>query len=282
MLKLRNLKVLAMLASMGALLVMGATHTASLASKGTEMSFGSNVCTGPSKVFSFGLEQVGSDRVSALMMRIAPEVALSQLSFRPEPEEILPNRDGLLEMRYRMSDVASSSALEVEVCGGNMIHEVREAYWIARSNIGPLAHMINTDNITWILRDSGEDVVPGTQLETKELSCTGHAVVQQYQYVVKDQPLCITDPDALENIHEEMAKVSQNQTSLMGKMKTVFFGAQGFERQFEALNTAMAKLYLYSPYEGTVKGVSQDQMNGLTWIEMEIEESTNSDILVVE
>ena len=271
-----------MLASMGALLVMGATHTASLASKGTEMSFGSNVCTGPSKVFSFGLEQVGSDRVSALMMRIAPEVALSQLIFSPQPEEILPNRDGLLELRYRTSDVTSSSALEVEVCGGNMVHEVREAYWIARSNVGPLAQMINTDNITWVLRDSGEDVVPGTQLETKELSCMGQAVVQQYQYIVKDQPLCITDPTALENIHEEMAKVSQNQSSIVGKMRTVFFGADGFERQFEALNVAIAKLYLYSPYEGTVKGVTQDSLNGVTWIEMEIEETTQNEILVAE
>ena len=282
MLKLRNVKFLAILASMGALLVLGVTQTASLASKESEMTFGSIVCTGPSKVFNFGLTQQGNDLVSALMMRIAPDVALSQLTITPQPEEILATRNGLMELRFAEGAVHRSEAIEVEVCGGNTTHEVREAYGIVRSAGQPLAKMISTDNITWELKDSGEKVVPGTQLEQKELSCTGTPVVQQHQFVVENQPLCITDPAGLEQIQAEMAKVSKKQASLIGKVKRVFFGSTQYEDRLAKLNAQMEKLYLYSPYEGVVKGISKDSVNGLAWIEMQVEASANNNVLAVD
>jgi len=284
MLKLRNVKILAILASMGVLFVLGATHTASLASKGTEMNFGADVCSGPSKVFNFGLAQQASGSVSALMMRIAPEVALSQMIFEPQPEEIFRNRNGLLELRYAHGTTTARDALQVEVCGANVTHEVREAYWIVRANEQPLAQMINTDNITWELKDSGENLVPGTQLETKELSCAGMPIVQTYQFVVQNQPLCIVDPEGLEQIQEEMDRVAKAQSSFIGKVKQLFFGSTTHEKQLAELNRKMEQLYLYSPYEGVVQGIAKDTINGLAWIEMEVEASAqnNNNVLTVD
>jgi hypothetical protein len=213
-------------------------------------------------------------------MRIAPEVAISQLRFDPQPEEIVPGRDGMLQLRYSDHVMSFANSLNVELCGANVSHQIREAVWTVRSDGQPISQLVDADNITWTWRDSGEDVIPGTRLTIKEMSCAGNAVVQMYQLVSKDQPLCVKDPEALAEIQQKMATVGDAQASFFGRMQTVMFGSNKYEAELAQLNSEMLKLYLYSPYDGMVEGVTYDAINEVAWIKLQVEEG-QSDLIQV-
>ncbi len=280
MLKLRSLKFLAVLASMGALLVIGATQTASLASKGQDAGLATIPCSGPSKVFGFGMAHQGADRVNGLKLRIAPEIDLAQLRFNPQPEEIIFNRSGLLELRFEQEEIARLSQIQVEVCNAAIVHEVREAYWIVRSNGQPVAQIVGADNIRWEWRENGENVVPGTQLASKEISCAGMPLVQESQLVSREQAICVKDPEALTRLTGQMNEIGEQQSSFFGKVHTLLFGSRKFEEKLNKLNAEMQKLYLYSPYNGEVTGITSDSLNGMTWIKLQVEET--SKIMAIE
>lgn len=282
MLRAKRIRVLAVLASIGALLVLGASQAASMASRGPDSILNTISCTGPSKVFSFAMTHQGADLVSALKMRIAPEVAVSHLRFDPQPEMILKNRDGLMELKYSERTMSFASRVSVELCGANVSHQVREAFFVVQSEGQQFAQLVSADNITWTWRDSGEDVIPGTRLATKEISCAGNAVVQMYQLVSKDQPLCVKNPEALAEIQEKMAKVGDAQASFIGRLQTVMFGSSKFEAELAQLNEEMLRLYLYAPYDGMVEGVAYDAVNGVTWIKLQVEEGLSDGIRVAE
>ncbi|MBI1729934.1 hypothetical protein HY229_03970 [Candidatus Acetothermia bacterium] len=274
MLKLRSLKFLAMLASIGALFVLGATQTASLASKGTDAGLAITPCNGPSKVFSLDTSHSEASLVSAVEMRIAPAIAIAQLRFNPQPDEILLDQNGLLELRYSQSVMKQSEQLQVEVCGASPTQVVREAYWIMHASGQLVAQMVSADNISWTWKENGENVIPGTQLTVKEISCAGQPLVQPMQLIAQAQPICVKDPEALNKLTAQMNRAAQDQTSFFGKVSTLLFGTKKFDEQMTKLNTQMQQMYLYSPYDGTVQGITQDTLNGMNWIKLQVEESS--------
>lgn len=271
-------KVPAVLVALGALLVLGASQTA-LQPRHASAEQGDLACAGPVKAFQFSLGEVERARVSALMVRIAPDVMPTQLRYGPKPQEILPHRDGTIELRYTYGTLPYADALTIELCGASLAHEIREAYWIVREQNQTIAKMVNADEIAWQWREGGYRAIPGTRRVAKELSCTGDPLVRPYDIVNKAQPLCIKDPKALARIEAQVAQLQAERTTFVGKLTALLWGEQPYERRLAELNADMEQLYLYSPYQGTVVGVRHDNVNGLAWIELKVEEET-SDIQV--
>jgi hypothetical protein len=224
------------------------------------------------------LDELERDDVSALKVRIFPEVDLVQLSFVPQPEEILLDRDGTLELRYPNRALLRADSLQVELCAAGPTHEIREAYWIVREDGRSLAKLVKADEIAWEWRESGREVVPGTRRVIKELSCAGEVLATAYQPIGRDQPLCVKDPATLAKLQRKLDELQLERNSFLGKLKVLLFGEGEYEQRLAAINAQMQKLFIYSPYEGMVLGVFYDEVNGLSWIRLQVEES--SDIYV--
>jgi len=269
MTQLKRLKILAVIVPLGVLIVLGASQTNIPLRNAADEEFG---CAQPSKLFHFALAEVDRNRVSALMIRVFPDVGLSQMSFEPQPEEILLNKDGTLTLRYSNRALQRLNSLRVELCAATQMHEIREAYWIVREQDTPKAQLINTDQVYWEWRESGREVVPGTQRVVKEFPCTGEVLVEAYQLIGKDQPLCVKDPAALAKLQRELDELQRERTSFFGKLKALLLGEGDYEARMNAISAQMQKLYLYSPYEGTVEGVAYDELSDVVWVRLQVEE----------
>jgi len=274
MIRLKRPKLLALLLPLGALLlVLGVSQTASLPSRVADRDVdGTGVCTQPSKIFRFTLDELERGRVSALKIRIFPEADLAQLSFAPHPEEILLDRDGTVELRYPARALLRAPSVQVELCAASPAHEVREAYWIVREDGKSLAKLVKEEEITWEWRESGRKVVPGTRRLIKELSCAGEVLVSAYQPIGKDQPLCVKDTAALAKLQRQLDELQRERSSFLGRLKVLLFGEGEYERRMAAISSKMERLFIYSPYEGLVLGVAYDELNDLTWVKLQVEE----------
>jgi len=269
MIRMKRLKILAAIVPLGVLIVLGASQANLPLRNAAREEPG---CAQPSKIFHFALDKVDRAQVSALMIRFFPEVGLSQLRFDPQPEEILPNKDGTLTLRYPGRALQRLGSLRVELCGATQMHEIREAYWIVRERGTPKAELINTDQVYWEWRESGREVVPGTQRVIKEFPCPGDVLVEAYQLVGKDQPLCVKDPAALARLQRQLDALQRERTSFLGRLRALLFGEGDYEARMNAINAQMQKLYLYSPYEGTVEGVAYDERSDVVWVRLRVEE----------
>lgn len=275
---MRRWKALMLLVPLGALLVLGASQTASLpraGESGTELT-----CVQPVKAFHFSLTDPERGRVSALMVRLAPEVSLAQLRFSPEPEEILRGHYGLIELRYAGGALQRATDLTIELCGASPTHEVREAYWIVRERGRRVAELVDADRISWEWVEGGVQSVPGTRLVVKELACPGAALVRPYQLISANEPLCVKDPQALARIQAEMDALERGRESFAGKLKALLFGDRDYERRMAELSAELEELYVYAPSSGVVLGIASDEVNGLAWIRLQVEESAGPDVRV--
>lgn len=274
MTRLGQLKLLAIAVPLGALLILGASQTANFPTRvgGGEDTVNA-VCIQPSKIFRFTLNELDRGRVSALRVRIAPAVDPSMLRFGPGIEEIdYDPEDGMLQVRYPSRVLQTATALQMELCGATPVHEVREAYWVVRQLGRAVTQRVDAGRIDWEWRDNGQQAIPNTQLITKELSCAGEPLVQSYQLLAQDEPLCVKDPAALAQIQKQINDLQVERVSFMGKLNALFFGERPYEERLAALNDAMQSLYLRAPYAGMVLGVTYDQRNGLSWIRLQVEE----------
>lgn len=278
MTRLKRWRALALLVPLSVLIVLGASQTASLPRAGEALA--ELTCVQPIKAFYFSLNELERGQVSALMVRLAPEVSLTQLRFQPEPEEILQGYHGLIELRYARGALQRVEDLRIELCGASLAHEVREAYWIVRELGRPIAKMVDADSLSWEWVEGGIQSVPGTQLVLKELACPGAALVQPYQLISENEPLCVKDPQALARIQEEMNALQREQESFAGKLKALIFGDQEHERRMVELSAEMQQLYVYAPSSGVVLGITPDDVNGLAWIRLQVEESPTQDVRV--
>jgi len=277
MTRLGRWKILAIAVPLGALLILGAAETANFTSRmGGSEGVQSAACLQPSKIFRFTLGEVDRNRVSGLRVRLSPAVDPTQLRFSPSVEEIdADRRDGMLVIRYGSRALQTAAALQMELCSAMPLHEVREAYWIVRQMGRPVTQLVEVDRIDWQWRESGQQPVLSRQLVIRELSCTGQPLVQPYQIIGQDEPLCVKDPEALATIQKQMADLQVERTSFMGKLRALFFGEQEYDERRIALNDAMQKLYLRAPYSGTVLGVTYDERNELVWVKLQVEEETD-------
>jgi len=235
-------------------------------------------CLDPIKDFRFAPTSAVRGNVSALMARVSPQVPLSRMRYAPEPTEILQHRDGQLELRYDAATMRRTDALEISICAATPSHQIQEAYWIVRERSETVAQMVDQDRITWSWRENGEQSVPGTQRVSKALSCTGEPLVRQHQNVFRNEPLCVKDPETLARIQDEIAQIQQEANSFTGAAKRLIMGENFYQKRLERLNAQLEKLYVYSPYDGTVTSIRGDDMNNLVWIEMTVE--SGSDVLV--
>lgn len=279
----RRLKALGLLLPLGALLMLGVLQTASL--PGTGMGTApadteSAACAQPIKVFHFALSEVDPTATSALRVRIAPEAPLARMRFAPQPQEILEDFDGSLELRFASGALRREEDVQIEVCGATLAHEVREAYWVIRESSEPLAHLVAAERFYWEWKEGGLAAVPGTRRAIRELSCAGQPLVQPYQPVTQGTPLCVTDPEALAELQRQIDRIVEERNSFLGKLKALAFGEQEYEARIAELNARMQELYLYAPYDGMVTGIAPDDLNGLAWIRLEVEESTTGDVRV--
>ncbi len=283
-----RLKVLGLLGAMAALLLAGASQTASLPGSGPGPGGGAPAdaealalaCAQPVKVFYFGLREQDRERTSALRVRIAPETPMGQLRFRPQPEEIVPNFDGTLEIRFAPGALRRAEDVRIEVCAATLAHEVREAYWVVRPASEPWARLVAAERFYWEWKEGGLGTVPGTRRTVRELSCAGQPLVQPYQLVTAGTPLCVKDPGALAELQRQIDRIVQEQNSFLGRLKALAFGEQEYETQLAELNARMQALYLYAPYDGMVTGIAPDDLNGLAWIRLEVEEASLGDVRV--
>lgn len=232
-------------------------------------------CLDPIKVFRFAPTSAERTNVSALMTRVSAEVPLSRMRYAPEPTEILRHRDGRLELRYAEATMRRATALEVSICGASPSHEIKEAYWIVKERGETIAQMVDEERITWSWRENGEQRVPGTQKTSKALSCSGEPLVHQHQNVFQNEPLCVKDPEALARIQDQIAKIQEEANSFTGAAKKLIMGESHYQKQLERLSAQMERLYVYSPYDGTVTSIRGDDMNDLIWIEMTVESGNN-------
>ncbi len=269
--KLRRWKAVAVVGATAALLALGAAQTARLSTPGP--GGGEAACLPPMKVFHFALNENGMDRerVSALLVRVAPEVPVGQLRFEPSPEEILPTRDGALELRYPRTALARASSLQITVCAASPAHEVREAYWIVRERGQTLARLVSAESLTWEWREDGVQAVPGTRRIVREIACAGEALVRPYQFVAPGEPVCVKDPEALARLQAELERLQAEMASPLGRLKALILGDRVYQERLAALNARMAALYLYAPSEGLVLGVARDERNGLVWVRLQAE-----------
>jgi hypothetical protein len=275
---MKRWRVVALLVPLSALIVLGASQTASLpraGEAGAELT-----CVQSIKAFHFSLSELERARVSALMVRLAPEVSLTQLRFSPEPEEILQGYHGVIELRYARGALQRANALTIELCGASPAHEVREARWIVRELGRPIAKMVDADSLSWEWVEGGIQSVPGTQLVVEKLACPGAALVQPYQLISENEPLCVKDPQALARIQAEMDALQRERESFTGKLKALLFGDQDYERRVIELSAEMQRLYVYAPSSGVVLEVSPDEGNGFAWIRLQVEESPMQDVRV--
>ena len=234
-------------------------------------------CLDPVKVFRFAPGSAERGKVSALMTRISADVPLSRIRYAPEPIEVLQHPDGRIELRYDEVTMRRADALEVSICAASPSHEIKEAYWIVKDRGETIAQMVDEERITWSWRENGEQRVPGTQRVSKALSCTGETLVQRHQNVFRNEPLCVKDPEALTAIQEQISKLQAEADSFTGAAKELIMGEGYYQKRLEKLNAQMEKLYVYSPYDGTVTSIRGDDMNDLVWIEMTVE--TGGDVL---
>ncbi len=274
MTRLRRMKILAMAVPLGALLIVGASQTANFSKRMGQMELPAD-CAQPSKIFRFSLDEVDGAYVSALRVRFLPEATLAQLRFNPQPEEMLFNRDGTLELRYATRTLQAMAAAQLELCSATPMHEVREAYWVVREPGRVVAKLIEAARIDWQWRESGTQPVPGTQVVIKELSCTGQALVQPYQLITGEEPLCVKDPVVLAKLQKELQDLQREQASFIGRLRALLLGERAYEGRLLALNAQIEKLYLKAPYPGQVLGVTYDQRNGLAWIRIRVEEAAD-------
>lgn len=274
MTRLRTLKLLVIAVPLGVLLILGASQTANFPSRvgGSEDAVNA-VCIQPSKIFRFTLNEQDRAQLSALRVRIAPAVDPSLLRFNPGIEELdYDPEDGMLQVRYTARTLQTATTLRIELCGATPMHEVRQAYWIVRQLGRPVTQRVEAARIDWEWKDSGNQAVPNSHLVLKELSCAGEPLVQSYQLVAQDEPLCVKDPTALAQIQKQINDVQLERASFTGKLNALLFGERQFEERLAALSDAMQKLYLRAPYAGMVLGVSYDQRNGLAWIQLQVEQ----------
>lgn len=272
--RLTPLKILAVLVPLGALLLLGAFQRAKVPQQAGEAEKVPVACAQPSKIFHFTLNGSEWGSVSALRVRVAPEVSLSQVRFEPQPEEVVADRDGMLELRYAPRVLQSVKAVQLELCGATPMHEVREAYFIMREPGHLMAKLIDAERIGWQWRESGTQVVPGTRPIIKELSCVGEALVQPTQLIAQGEPICVRDPRALAHIQKQINDLQNERASFWGKLKALLFGEREYEERLTKLNEAMQRLYLRAPDQGMVVGVTYDESNRLTWIRLRVEEPT--------
>ncbi|OGF55682.1 MAG: hypothetical protein A2Z21_01655 [Candidatus Fraserbacteria bacterium RBG_16_55_9] len=274
MTRLGRLKLIAIAVPLGALLILGASQTANFPTRvgGSEDAV-NTACAQPSKIFQFTLNEQDRARVSALKVRVAPAVDPSQLRFTPAIEEMdFDPEDGMLQVRYFARTLLTAAALKMELCGATPMHEVREAYWIVRQLGRPVTQRVDAGRIDWQWRDSGQQAIPNTQLITKELSCAGEPLVQSYQLLAEDEPLCVKDPASLAEIQKQINDLQLERVSFTGKLNALLFGERQYEERLAALTDAAQRLYLRAPYAGMVLGVTYDQRNGLAWIKIQVEE----------
>ncbi len=232
-------------------------------------------CLDPIKVFRFAPGSAERGKVSALMTRLSADVPLSRMRYAPEPIEILRHPDGRLELRYDEVTMRRADALEVSICAASPSHEIKEAYWIVKERGETIAQMVDEERITWSWRENGEQRVPGTQRESKALSCTGEPLVHPHQNVFQNEPLCVKDPDALAAIQDRISKLQAEADSFTGAAKELILGEGYYQKRLEKLNAQMDALYVHSPYDGTVTSIRSDDMNDLVWIEMTVESGGN-------
>ena len=155
------------------------------------------------------------------------------------------------------------------------VYEIKEAYWIVRQTGRPMTRRVEVARIDWQWRESGAQPIPSTQLVLKELSCAGQPLVQSYQLVAQDEPLCVRDTEALAQIQKQINDLQLERVSFMGKLKALFYGEREFDERLMALTDAMQKVYLRAPYQGLVLGVTYDERNGLAWIKLQVEEDAD-------
>ena len=280
----QRLKLLGLLVPLGALLTLGVLQTASLPGTGMGTApadeSAAPTCAQPIKVFHFALSEIDPTVTSALRVRLSPEVPVARMRFAPRPREIVENFDGSLELRFARNGLRRTQDVQIEVCGATPAHEVREAYWVVRETSEPLAHLVAAERFYWEWKEGGSAAVPGTRRTVKELSCIGQPLVQPYQLVTQGTPLCVKDPEALAELQREIDRIAQERNSFLGKLKALAFGDQEYETRIAELNAQMQELYLYAPYDGMVTGVVPDDLNGLAWIRLEVEEATTGDVRV--
>ena len=278
----QRMKALVLLLPLGALLLVGVLQAGLPGTgRGTAPSDAeAAACIQPVKVFHFGLDELDRALTSALRVRITPETPLEQLRFAPQPEEILRNFDGTLEIRFASGALRRAEDVQVEVCAATLAHEVREAYWVVRQASEPLARMMAAERFYWEWKEGGLATVPGTRRAVKELSCIGQPLVQPYQLVTQGTPICVKDLEALAELQGQIDRIVQERNSFLGKLKALAFGEQGYEAQIAELNARMQELYLYAPYDGMVTGVMPDDLNGFAWIRLEVEEALMGDVRV--
>ena len=273
MTRLKSWKILAIVVPLGAILALGASQTARLSTPGRDAELNATACLPPMKVFHFALSEMDRSQVSALIVRLAPETPLAQLRFEPQPEEILPTRDGTIELRYARNAFTRARDLQVTVCTASPTHEVREAYWIVREQGRPLARTVSAESLTWEWLEDGTQDVPGTRLIVKEVACVGEAIVRPYQLIAPGEPVCVKDPEALAQLQQEMERLQAEMNSPFGRIKALIFGDQIYQERMAELNERMMALYLYAPFEGMVLGIARDELNGLAWIRLQAEEA---------
>ena len=275
MMRTGRMKLAATTAALIGMMALGATQLP-FSTEQANATTDEGACLQPIKVFRFAPSSATSgESVSALMTRVAPETSLSKMRYAPEPTEIVQHRDGRVELRYADATLRRADAIEISVCAASPSHQVREADWIVRERGETVARMVDAEQISWSWRENGEQTVPGTHQVSKALSCTGEPLVGQHQNVFQNEPLCVKDPDALARIQDEIGQLQQEQASLTGALKRLVMGEDLYQKKLDRLNAQMEKLYVYSPYDGTVTSIRGDEMNDLVWIEMTVESGSN-------
>lgn len=228
-------------------------------------------CLDPVKIFKFVPTKAERANVSALMTRLSADIPPERMRYAPEPTEILRHSDGRLELRYEEMTMRHADALEISICGASPSHEIKEATWIVRERGKRRAQMVDEERISWSWRENGEQTVPDTERESKALSCPGEPLVHRNQEVARNEPLCVKDPDKLSTIQAKIDQIQAESTSWKGAAKKLIMGEDVYRKRLETLNKRMDKLYVYSPYDGTVTNIRRDDMNDLVWIEMAVE-----------